>query len=154
MWGHNFCSLVECRWLVLLGKILFCKLIIYKVYKGSAKIWLNNFQNMNRYYVQRIKLHQKTIWNLFISLYKTLLIQIIISRGLKMLDRASQENFPYFINCEWYLPFFSLSVSFYRKEISRIFITPRHQLGCVVFYGKKYQRTNEFLTQFILSTIS
>ena len=84
----------------------FCKLIIYKVYKGSAKIWLNNFQNMNRYYVQRIKSHQKTISNLFISLYKTLLIQIIISRGLKMLGRASQENFSYFINCEWYLPFF------------------------------------------------
>ena len=95
MWRHNVCSAV-----------LFCKLIIYKVYKGSAKIWLNNFQNMNRYYVQRIKLHQKTISNLFISLYKTLLIQIIISRGLKMLGRASQENFSYFINCEWYLPFF------------------------------------------------
>ena len=61
---------------------------------------------MNIYYVQKIKLHQKTISNLFISLYKTLLIQIIISRGLKMLDRASQENFSYFINCEWYLPFF------------------------------------------------
>ena len=109
---------------------------------------------MNVYYVQKIKLHQKTISNLFISLYKTLLIQIIISRGLKMLDRASQENFPYFINCEWYLPFFlSLSVSLYRKEISRIFITPRHQLGCVVFYGKKYQRANEFLTQYILSIV-
>ena len=63
-------------------------------------------RNMNIYYVQKIKLHQKTISNLFISLYKTLLIQIIISRGLKMLDRASQENFSYFINCEWYLPFF------------------------------------------------
>ena len=61
---------------------------------------------MNISYVQKIKLHQKTISNLFISLYKTLLIQIIISRGLKMLDRASQENFSYFINCEWYLPFF------------------------------------------------
>lgn len=61
---------------------------------------------MNIYCVQKIKLHQKTISNLFISLYKTLLIQIIISRGLKMLDGASQENFSYFINCEWYLPFF------------------------------------------------